>query len=70
MLWIGPDQLACAGQYVTREWGDYGYHFEEIESPTRAVTLFHVVASGRLLGSLGRAVDSSGERSAPGHARV
>jgi hypothetical protein len=43
-LSITPDQLASAGSYIAREWGDYGYRIEEIESPTRAVSLFHVVA--------------------------
>lgn len=45
MLSISPDQLASAGSYIAREWGDYGYRIEEIESPTRAVSAFHVVAS-------------------------
>ena len=45
MLSITPDQMASAGGYISREWGDYGYRIEEIESPTRAVTVFHVVAS-------------------------
>lgn len=45
MLSIKPDQLASAGAYIARAWGDYGYSIEEIESPTRAVSAFHVVAS-------------------------
>ncbi len=44
-LSITPDQLSAAGSYIAREWGDYGYRIERIESPTRAVSLFHVVAS-------------------------
>ena len=42
MLSISPDQLSAAGSYVSREWGDYGYSIEGIESPTHAVSLFHV----------------------------
>jgi hypothetical protein len=45
MLNITPDQLGSAGSYIAREWGDYGYRIEDIESPTRAVSLFHVCAS-------------------------
>lgn len=44
MLMITPDQMSAAGSYISREWGDYGYSIEEIESPTHAVSLFHVVA--------------------------
>jgi hypothetical protein len=44
-LSITPDQLASAGSYITHEWGGYGYRIERIESPTRRVSLFHVVAS-------------------------
>ena len=44
MLSITPDQMAAAGSYVAREYGDCGYSFEQIESPTRRVSLFHVVA--------------------------
>ncbi len=39
---ITPDQLAAAGSYIAREWGDYGYTIEGVESPTHAVSLFHV----------------------------
>jgi hypothetical protein len=45
MLSITPDQLSSAGSYIARNWGDYGYRIENIESPTRAVSVFHVVAS-------------------------
>ena len=45
MLSITPDQLSAAGSYIAREWGDYGYRIEAIESPTRAVSVFHVVCS-------------------------
>jgi len=45
MLWITPDQMSAAGSYIAHEWGDYGYRIEEIESPTSAVSVFHVVAS-------------------------
>lgn len=39
---ICPDQLASAGSFIAREWGDYGYRIEDIESPTHAVSIFHV----------------------------
>jgi hypothetical protein len=39
---ITPDQLAAVGGYIARQWGDYGYTIEGIESPTHAVSLFHV----------------------------
>jgi hypothetical protein len=45
MLSITPDQLGSAGSYIAREWGDYGYRIEEIESPSARVSLFHVCAS-------------------------
>lgn len=44
-LSIAPDQLASAGAYISREWGDHGYRVERIESPTHAVSVFRVVAS-------------------------
>ena len=45
MLSITPDQLSAAGSYIAREWGDYGYRIEGIESPSRVVSLFYVCAS-------------------------
>ena len=42
---VTPDQMASAGGYISREWGDYGYRIEGIESPTHAVAVFRVVAS-------------------------
>jgi hypothetical protein len=44
-LSITPDQLASAGSYIARTWGDYGYRVEGIESPSRVVSLFYVYAS-------------------------
>jgi hypothetical protein len=44
-LTITPDQLASAGSYIAREWGDYGYSIERIESPSRRVSVFRVVCS-------------------------
>ena len=44
-LSVSPDALASLGSFVAREWGDYGYRFEGIESPTYYVTVGHVVAS-------------------------
>ena len=43
MISVSPDQLASAGSYITREWGDHGYRVEEITSPTHAVSVFSVV---------------------------
>ncbi len=40
---VSPDQLASAGSYIAREWGDHGYRVEEITSPTHAVSVFSVV---------------------------
>ena len=45
MMSVSPDQLASAGSYIAHEWGDYGYRIEDITSPTRAVSVFHVCAS-------------------------
>ena len=42
---VTPDQMASVGSYISREWGDYGYRIEGIESPTYAVSVFRVVAS-------------------------
>lgn len=40
-----PDQISSIGAYIAREWGDYGYRIENMESPTRAITVAHVVHS-------------------------
>jgi hypothetical protein len=46
MLSLSPDQMASAGSYIARNWGDFGYSIEEIESPGLGrVSLFHVVAN-------------------------
>ena len=45
MLYISADQMSSAAGYLARNWGDYGYRFEKIESPTTKVSLFHVVHS-------------------------
>jgi hypothetical protein len=44
-LSISPDQLASAGGFISREWGDHGYRVEAVESPTWAVSVFRVAAS-------------------------
>ena len=44
-LSVTPDQLSAAGSYIIRNWGDIGYRVEAVESPTRRVTVFRVVAS-------------------------
>jgi hypothetical protein len=43
MLSITTDQLSAAASYIAREWGDYGYRVEGVESWTERVTLFFVV---------------------------
>ena len=45
MLSITADQMSAAAGYLTRNWGDYGYRFEAIESPTHRVSLFRVCCS-------------------------
>lgn len=42
MISITTDQLTAAGAFIAREWGDYGYRIEGIESPTARVSLFYV----------------------------
>ena len=44
-LWVSPDQMAAAGSYVSREWGDHGYVIECVESCTHRVSVFRVAAS-------------------------
>lgn len=44
-LWTSPEQLAAAGGYIAREWGDHGYRIEGITSPTRLVSVFRVAAA-------------------------
>ena len=46
MISVSPDQLASAGGYIAREWGDHGYRIEAITSPTHAVSVFSVVCCG------------------------
>ena len=45
MLHITAGQMSAASGYLTRNWGDYGYRFTGIESPTTKVSLFHVAFS-------------------------
>ena len=40
---VTADQMSSAAGYLTREWGDYGYRFEGIETRTFAVSVFRVV---------------------------
>jgi hypothetical protein len=42
---VTADQMSSAAGYLTREWGDYGYRFEGIETRTYAVSVFRVVCS-------------------------
>jgi hypothetical protein len=44
-MYLTPDQMSAAAGYISDEWGDYGYRITGIESPTRAVSAFRVVAS-------------------------
>ena len=36
------DQMSSAAGYLASNWGDYGYRFTGIESPTGAVSVFTV----------------------------
>ena len=68
---VGIEQVMAAASYIQREWGDYGYRIEAVESPTHAVSLFHVRASdgARFIvaadkwGNTGGPVDSHGYES-------
>lgn len=42
---VTADQMSGAAGYLVREWGDYGYRFEGIETRTYAVSVFRVVCS-------------------------
>ena len=42
---VTADQMSSAAGYLVREWGDYGYRFEGIETRTYAVSVFRVVCS-------------------------
>ena len=42
---VTADQMSSAAGYLTRNWGDYGYRFEGIETRTHAVSVFRVVCS-------------------------
>jgi hypothetical protein len=39
---VTADQMSSAAGYLTRNWGDYGYRFEGIETRTGAVSVFRV----------------------------
>ena len=42
---VTADQMSSAVGYLVKNWGDYGYRFEGIESPSFAVSVFRVVCS-------------------------
>jgi hypothetical protein len=42
---VTADQMASAAGHLTRNWGDYGYRFEGIETRTHAVSVFRVACS-------------------------
>ena len=68
MLSITTDQLGGAAAYISKNWGDYGYSIEAIDSPTHAVSIFHVryldgsrfVVAADKWGNAGGNVDSHG----------
>ena len=39
---VTADQMSSAASYLRREWGDYGYRFEGIETWSHAVSVFRV----------------------------
>lgn len=39
---VSADQMSAAAGYLRREWGDYGYRFEGIETWSHAVSVFRV----------------------------
>jgi hypothetical protein len=42
---VTADQMSSAAGHLVRNWGDYGYRFEGIETCTYAVSVFRVVCS-------------------------
>lgn len=42
---VTADQMSSAAGYLVKNWGDYGYRFEGIESRSFAVSVFRVVCS-------------------------
>lgn len=42
---VTADQMSSAAGYLVQNWGDYGFRFEGIETPTYAVSVFRVVCS-------------------------
>jgi hypothetical protein len=42
---VTADQMSSAAGYLVKNWGDYGYRFEGIETRTHAVSVFRAVAS-------------------------
>ena len=42
---VTADQMSSAAGYLVKNWGDYGYRFEAIETRTHAVSVFRVVCS-------------------------
>ena len=42
---VTADQMSSAASYLIRNWGDYGYRFEGIETRTFAVSVFRVSCS-------------------------
>jgi|HubBroStandDraft_2_1064218.scaffolds.fasta_scaffold241314_3 hypothetical protein len=42
---VTADQMSSAAGHLVRNWGDYGYRFEGIETRTHAVSVFRVVCS-------------------------
>jgi hypothetical protein len=42
---VTADQMSSAAGYLVKNWGDYGYRFEGIETRTHAVSVFRVCCS-------------------------
>ena len=42
---VTADQMSSAAGYLVKNWGDYGYRFEGIETRTCAVSVFRVAVS-------------------------
>jgi len=41
-LYLSADQMSAAAGYLARQWGEYGYTIEGIESPSTRVSLFRI----------------------------
>jgi hypothetical protein len=69
MISVRPGQMAAAGRYIEREWGEQGYRIEDVESFSYAVTAFRVVAGDGSRFTVHGSRRSVGELPLPGHAQ-